>query len=190
MTDVGRDDGLITSDGHRDEIEIPPRLQGGLAGTALPPSAVCQRRRPLRRPERLDFEGNVIVPLDEDAVRRALRRMKLQGVESLAVVFLFSFVNSAHERRVREIAAEELPGVMLSLSHEVMPSAPEFERTSTTRVSAYVGPKIERYLSRLDRRRRESGCRGSASSCSRRRLMPGGRRQKAVAVMVRARRVA
>jgi N-methylhydantoinase A len=67
--------------------------------------------------------------------------MKLQGVESLAVVLLFSFVDPAHERRVREIAAEELPGVMVSLSHEVMPSAPEFERTSTTLVNAYVGPR-------------------------------------------------
>ena len=101
-------------------------------------------------PERLDFEGNVVTPLDEEAVRRALRRMKRQGVESLAVVLLFSFVDPTHERRVREIAAEELPGVMVSLSHEVMPAAPEFERTSTTLVNAYVGPKIERYLSRLD----------------------------------------
>src|SRR5207253_5554349 len=65
------------------------------------------------------FEGNVVVPLDEAAVRRALRRMKLQGVDSLAVVFLFSFVNPAHERRVREIAAEELPDAMLSLSHQI-----------------------------------------------------------------------
>jgi N-methylhydantoinase A len=136
-------------------------------------------------PERLDFEGAVIVPLDEAAVRRALRRMKLQRVESLAVVFLFSFVDSTHERRVREIAAEELPGAMVSLSHEVMPAAPEFERTSTTLVNAYVGPKIERYLSRLEARLREAGFAGELLIMqSNGGVMPGGYvAQKAVAVM-------
>jgi len=74
-----------------------------------PPPPICPRRLRYGVPERLDFEGRVVVPLDEEAVRRALRRMKLQGVDSLAVVFLFSFVDAAHERRVREIAAEELP---------------------------------------------------------------------------------
>jgi N-methylhydantoinase A len=111
--------------------------------------------------------------------------MKRQGVESLAVVLLFSFVNPAHERRVRELAAEELPGVMVSLSHEVMSAAPEFERTSTTLVNAYVGPKIERYLSRLDGRLREAGFRGELLIMqSNGGVMPGGYvAQKAVAVM-------
>src|SRR5581483_8011737 len=106
-----------------------------------------------------------------------------------AVVFLFSYVNPAHERRVREIALEELPGVMISLSHEVMPSAPEFERTSTTLVNAYGGPKIERYLSRLETRLREAGFAGELlvrqSNGS---VMPGGWvAGKAVAVMGGAR---
>jgi len=99
----------------------------------------------------------VILPLDEDAVRAALRRLKQLGLESLAVVFMFSFINPAHEQRVREIAREECPGVSVSLSHEVMPSAPEFERTSTTLVNAYVAPKIERYLGRLVERLRDAG---------------------------------
>ena len=94
---------------------------------------------------------------DEDAVRRALRRMQKQGVDSLAVCLLFSFVNPVHERRVREITREELPGVMISLSHEVMPSAPEFERTSTTVVNAYVGPMVGRYLESLEMRLRAAG---------------------------------
>jgi N-methylhydantoinase A len=82
-------------------------------------------------PERLDFEGNVVVPLDEEAVRRACRRMRKQGVQSLAVVLLFSFVNPRTSAAVREIARKSCPTSMISLSHEVMPSAPEFERTST-----------------------------------------------------------
>jgi N-methylhydantoinase A len=178
--------GLITSEGHRDEIEIRRGFKESIWDPALPPPPpICPRRQRYGVPERLDFEGNVVVPLDEEAVRRACRRMKLQGVESLAVVLLFSFVNSAHERRVREIAAEELPGVMLSLSYEVMPAAPEFERTSTTLVNAYVGPKIERYLSRLEARLRDAGFRGELLIMqSNGGVMPGGYvAQKAVAVM-------
>src|SRR5438034_2093470 len=143
----GATTGLVTSEGHRDEIEIRRGYKEDIWNPALPPPPpICPRRRRYGIPERLDFEGRVVVPLDEQVVRRALRRMKLQGVDSLAVVFLFSFVDPVHERRARELSAEELPGVMLSLSHEVMPSAPEFERTSTTLVNAYVGPRIERYL--------------------------------------------
>ena len=178
--------GLVTSDGHRDEIEIRRGYKEDIWDPAFPPPPpICPRRQRYGVPERLDFEGRVVVPLDEEAVRRACRRMKKQGVESLAVVLLFSYVNATHERRVREIAREELPGVMLSLSHQVMPSAPEFERTSTTLVNAYVGPKIERYLSRLDARLREGGFIGELLIMqSNGGVMPGGYvAERAVGVM-------
>lgn len=153
--------GLITSAGHRDEIELRRGFKEDIWDPALaPPPPIAPRRRRIGVPERLDFEGNVVTPLDEDAVRAALRRLKKQGCESLAVVFLFSFVNPAHERRVREIAAEECPEMSVSLSHEVMPSAPEFERTSTTLVNAYVGPRVHRYLQRLIEALRREGYRG------------------------------
>src|SRR6266403_1635241 len=182
----GATTGLITSEGHRDEIEIRRGYKEDIWDPAQPPPPpICPRRRRYGVPERLDFEGNVIAPLDEEAVRRACRRMQRQGVDSLAVVLLFSFVNPAHERRVRAIAAEELPGVMVSLSHEVMPSAPEFERTSTTLVNAYVGPKIGRYLSQLDERLRAAGFAGELLIMqSNGGVMPGGYiAEKAVAVM-------
>lgn len=144
--------GLITSAGHRDEIELRRGFKEDIWDPALPPPpAIAPRRRRLGVPERLDFEGNVLVPLDEDAVRRALRRLRAFGTESLAVVFLFSFRNPRHEQRVREIAAEECPEMAVWLSHEVLPAAPEFERTSTTLVNAFVGPRIERYLTGLRR---------------------------------------
>jgi N-methylhydantoinase A len=150
--------GLITTGGHRDEIELRRGFKEDIWNPALPPPApIAPRRRRLGVPERLDFEGNVVVPLDEDAVRAALRRLAQLGTESLAVVFMFSFINPAHEQRVRELAAEECPGLPVSLSHEVMPSAPEFERTSTTLVNAYVGPKIQRYLGNLVERLRDAG---------------------------------
>jgi len=182
----GATTGLITSEGHRDEIEIRRGYKEDIWDPAQPPPPpICPRRRRYGVPERLDFEGNVIAPLDEEAVRRACRRMQRQGVDSLAVVLLFSFVSPAHERRVSAIAAEELPGVMVSLSHEVMPSAPEFERTSTTLVNAYVGPKIGRYLSRLDERLRAAGFAGELLIMqSNGGVMPGGYvAEKAVAVM-------
>jgi len=142
--------GLITTRGHRDEIELRRGFKEDIWDPALPPPApIARRRARIGVPERLDFRGNVVIPLDEEAVRGALRRLVALDVESLAVVFMFSFVNPAHELRVREIANAEFPQLTVSLSHEVMPSAPEFERTSTTLVNAYVAPKIDRYLSRL-----------------------------------------
>jgi N-methylhydantoinase A len=153
--------GLITSAGHRDEIELRRGFKEDIWDPAIaPPPPIAPRRRRIGVPERLDFEGNVVTPLDEDAVRAALQRLRKQGCESLAVVFLFSFINPQHEMRVREIATEECPEMSVSLSHEVMPSAPEFERTSTTLVNAYVGPKVHRYLKRLIERLRVEGYRG------------------------------
>lgn len=153
--------GLITSAGHRDEIELRRGFKEDIWDPALPPPPpIAPRRRRIGVPERLDFEGNVLTPLDEDAVRKALSRLRALGTESLAVVFLFSFLNPRHEQRVREIAREECPEMAVWLSHEVMPAAPEFERTSTTLVNAYVGPLIERYLSGLHRALQERGYRG------------------------------
>jgi N-methylhydantoinase A len=142
--------GLITTEGHRDEIELRRGFKEDIWDPAIPPPpAIAPRRRRIGVPERLDFEGNVVIPLDEQALRAALKRLQKLGTESLAVMFMFSFINPAHEQRVRAIAAEECPDMHLSLSHEVMPSAPEFERTSTTLVNAFVAPKIARYLGRL-----------------------------------------
>jgi N-methylhydantoinase A len=161
ITQSGAVTGLLTTEGHRDEIELRRGFKEDIWDPAQePPFAICPRRRRIGIRERLDFNGNVVVPLDESAVRSGIARLKKQGVESLAVVFLFAFVNSAHEKRVAEIVRQEWPEVVLSLSHEVMPSAPEFERTSTTLVNAYVAPKIRRYVDHLATRLEESGFRG------------------------------
>jgi N-methylhydantoinase A len=150
--------GLLTTEGHRDEIEIRRGYKEEIWDPAHPPpQPIAPRRRRLGVPERLDFRGEVVRPLDEEAVRAAVRRLRLQGTESIAVCTLFSYVNPVHEVRLRELVAEEHPQARVSLSHQVMPAAPEFERTSTTLVDAYVGPRVESYLRRLEAALREAG---------------------------------
>lgn len=99
--------------------------------------------------ERVDYRGEVVTALNESEVRAAVRRLAAQGIKSLAVCFLFSFLNPAHERRVAEIIAEEAPQLRISLSSAVLPVLREYNRLSTTVVDAYVGPLVETYLLRL-----------------------------------------
>jgi N-methylhydantoinase A len=97
--------------------------------------------------------------LDEAAVRAACRKLKAQNVESVAISLLFSFVNPAHEKRVVEIVREEMTGVQISPSYEVLPRAPEYDRTSTTVVNAYVAPRVTSYLESLVERLKQAGYR-------------------------------
>lgn len=158
----GTPTGLLATEGHRDEIELRRDHKENIWDPAYPPpEPIARRRARIPIPERLDFEGNVLLPLDEDAVRRGVRRLHALGVRSIAVCFLFSFVNPDHELRAAELIKEEYPDVEhVSLSHEVLPRAPEFERTSTTLVNAYVAPRISSYVERLVKRLGDAGYRG------------------------------
>ena len=155
----GASTGLLATEGHRDEIELRRDHKEEIWDPAAPPPhPIARRRARIAIPERCDFAGNVVMALDEEAVRRGVRRLQKLGVESIAVCFLFSFVNADHERRARELILEEFPDVThISLSHEVLPRAPEFERTSTTLVNAYVAPKITAYVEHLVEKLRRSG---------------------------------
>jgi N-methylhydantoinase A len=143
---------LVTTEGFRDVLEIG-------RGNFLKMYDVLYRRpEPLVRrglrlevPERLSARGDVLVPLDEPALRAALRPLAGAGVESVAIVFLFSYRDPAHERRAAEIVAEALPGASISVSHRITQEWREYERTSTTVVNAYIQPIMERYLRALDR---------------------------------------
>lgn len=152
--------GLLTTEGFRDELELRRGYKEDIWDVRLPPPpAIVPRRRRLGVPERVLHDGSVHQPLDEEAARRAIARLARQGVESVAISLIFSFVNPAHERRLAELVREALPDVPISLSHEVLPKAPEFERTSTTVVNAYVGPRVTSYLDRLTARLHEAGYR-------------------------------
>ena len=159
---TGAPTGLLVTEGHRDEIEMRRVHKEEIWDPSYPaPSPIARRRARIPIPERLSFQGEVLKPLDEEAVRRGVQRLKALGVRSIAVMFLFSFVNPDHERRAAEIVREEFPDVEhVSLSHEVMPRGPEFERTSTTLVNAYVAPRIAAYIGRLQERLRAAGYAG------------------------------
>ena len=150
--------GLLTTEGFRDELELRRGYKEDIWDVRLaPPPAIVPRRRRLTVPERILADGSIHVPLNEEAARRAIRRLALQGVESVAISTLFSFLNPEHERQLAQWVAEEIPNAQISCSHEVMPKAPEFERTSTTVVNAYLAPRVQSYLDRLTDQLREAG---------------------------------
>ena len=116
------------------------------------PEPLVPRHLRLPVPERLDNEGNVLLPLDGAAVRALVPTLRRERVESIAVGLLHAFVNPAHERRVRDIIAEELPDIPMSLSSEVSPEMREWERFSTTVANAYVQPLMARLPARTGQR--------------------------------------
>jgi N-methylhydantoinase A len=138
---------LLTTQGFRDVLAMgnESRYDQYDLNIVLPQPLVPRHLR-LPIPERLDNEGQVLVPLDEAAVRALVPQLRAEKVESIAVGFLHAFVNAAHERRVREILAETMPDIPVSLSSEVSPEMREWERFSTTVANAYVQPQMARYL--------------------------------------------
>jgi len=158
----GAPTGLLVTEGHRDEIEMRRVHKEEIWDPSYPaPPPIARRRARIPIPERCAFDGSVLLPLDEEAVRAGIRRLRQLGCTSLAVMYLFSFVNPSHEQRTLELIQEEFPDVEhVSLSHEVMPAGPEFERVSTTLVNAYVAPRIARYTSHLVEQLRAAGYSG------------------------------
>ncbi|HZR91807.1 MAG TPA: hydantoinase/oxoprolinase family protein [Gaiellaceae bacterium] len=146
--------GMITTEGYRDILHIArhkkPLNFSNYQDLPWQRYPVVRRRYRLTVPERITKDGSVLVPLDEAKAREQVRRLKEAGVEAVAVCFLFSFVNPAHERRVAEIVREEFPEAFLSVSSEVLPQYREYERFSTVCLNAYIGPKVARYVGRLE----------------------------------------
>lgn len=153
--------GLIGTAGFRDTIELRRGYRESLFDLALPPPPPLVPRRWRKGvTERIDAQGEVATPLDEQEVRTVVQELKAEGVESIAVCLLFSFLNASHEKRVREIISEEYPQCFVCLSSEVLPQIREFERLSTTIVNAYTSPKLRNYLYRLNKRLVEEGFTG------------------------------
>ena len=147
--------GLVTTAGFEDVLEIRrvarPKEAAFDFGADNPPPLVPRYLRKGVR-ERIDARGGIVVPLDEASVREAGAALGREGVEAVVVSLLFSFVNGEHERRVRDILEEVLPGVPVSLSSEICPEFREYERTCTAVMNGYLGPVIARYMDRLTAR--------------------------------------
>ena len=147
--------GIIATEGFRDTLEIGRQMRRRMYEVRLDPQTpvfLAPRAMRLGVRERIGPRGEVIERLDEDSVHAALERLVAAGAECVAVCLLFSFVNAAHERRVREIAYREHPGLEISLSSEVDPAFREYERTAVTAFDAYIKPTVRRYLTRLGTR--------------------------------------
>ncbi len=155
----GAPTGLLVTEGHRDEIEMRRCHKEEIWDpSARGPELIARRRNRIAIPQRHSYEGEELLALDEAAVRAGVQRLKKLGATSIAVMYLFSFVNPSHELRTHEIILEEFPDVeSVTLSHEVMPRGPEFERVSTTLVNAYLAPKLSRYIGNLQDKLRGAG---------------------------------
>lgn len=149
---------LLTTEGHRDTLEMAyeNRFEQYDVMIDRPPPLVPRwLRLPVR--ERVNAAGEALVALDEASVLAAAAVLTNEGVESLAVGFLHSYANPAHERRTAEIIAKALPHLSISLSSDIAPEIREYERQTTTVANAYVRPLMERYLRALDKAFTEQG---------------------------------
>ena len=158
--------GLLTTAGHGDALLIM-RAYGRAAGLSAAetlrfsatskPAPLVPRSLIHEIAERVDVRGEVVVRLDEDAVRKAVRSLCAAGVEALAIAFLWSFRHPAHEIRAREIVQEEAPDLFVTCSAELVPLLGEYERTVATVMNSYVGPVTSQYVDRIARRAGDEG---------------------------------
>jgi N-methylhydantoinase A len=162
--------GLITTRGFGDTLLLQ-RLKGFTAGLAPErigwfsrrgyPDPIVPRHLIEVVPERVDQGGNVLLPLDENATRDAIDRLVAKGVQVFAVCLLWSFRNSAHERRIAELIAERAPGAYVTLSSDIAPVIGEYERTATTVLNSYLAPKVSHYLNSVEDVLRQRGLTGT-----------------------------
>jgi N-methylhydantoinase A len=158
ITKRGAPSALVTTEGFRDVLEIRRANREDLYDILWdPPAPMIPRRHRLEVVERVNYQGEVIIALDEESVRDVARKISARKLESVAICLINSHTNPTHERRIREIVLEECPGIDVSISTDVLPEPPEFERTATTVANAYAAPVLRKYMERLDSRLLEAG---------------------------------
>jgi N-methylhydantoinase A len=154
--------GLLTTEGHRDVLEMREGLKPGRYDVRMPPEPpLVPRELRLGVRERMRADGRVETPLDAKSLAEAIEVLQAQGVTSVAVCYLHAYRDPRHEQATREQLAKSMPDADVTLSSEVFPQIKEYERVSTTVVNAYVGPIVDRYLGRLETRLKENGYHGS-----------------------------
>jgi N-methylhydantoinase A len=153
--------GLLTTEGHRDVIEMREGLKDDRYNLRLPPpEQLVPRKLRLGVRERLRADGSIETPLDPTSVDHAIGALEREKVEAVAVCYLHAYRDPRHEVATKERIANRLPGLYVSLSSETLPQIKEYERVSTTVVNAYVGPALSGYLARLEQLLAEAGYRG------------------------------
>ena len=153
--------GLLTTEGHRDVLEMREGLKDDRYNLRMPPPRpLVPRRLRLGVRERVRADGRVETPLDRRSLDRALAELRRAEVGAVAVCYLHAYREGRHEQLTRQALARALPGVYVSLSSEVLPQIKEYERVCTTVINAFVGPILSEYLARLGRRLAEAGYRG------------------------------
>jgi N-methylhydantoinase A len=158
LTGSGARVGLVTTQGYRQVLQIARSfVPGGLGAWVIynKSAPLAPLELTVEAKERLSARGDVVEPLDEDDLRAKLRFLKGRDVEALTVSLINAYANGLHERRIQAIAEEEMPGVPVSLSSEVIPEMQEYERTITTVANSYVRPTVASYISALQNDLRE-----------------------------------
>ena len=158
----GAEVALLTTEGHRDVIEMREGLKDNRYDLrSPPPQPLVPRARRFGVRERLKANGEIATPLDDPSLDAAIAAIRRSGATSVAVCFLHSYLNPVHEIAAVQRLARELPDVSISRSSDVLPQIKEYERVSTSIVNAYVGPVVRRYLTNLELRLAEAGYRAS-----------------------------
>ncbi len=153
--------GLLTTEGHRDVLEMREGLKPERYNMRLPrQEALVPRRLRLGVRERVRADGQIEVPLDKESLDQAISTLQAEGVTSIAVCYLHSYSDDSHERETERAIRAAMPDAYVSLSSDVLPQIKEYERVSTTIVNAYVGPLIALYLGRLEEQLKEAGFAG------------------------------
>ncbi len=158
LTGTGAKTGLILTKGFRDTIEMRRAHKDNIWDLFLytaPPLVPRYLRQGVT--ERLDYKGALVTDLNEQEVVDICRDFRKEDVKAVAICTLFSYLNDAHEKRIKEIVEREMPGVFVSRSSEVLPQIREYERSSTTVANAYVGPKLTVYLTNLEQKLKGDG---------------------------------
>jgi N-methylhydantoinase A len=153
--------GLLTTEGHRDIIEMREGLKDDRYNLRMPaPIPLVPRALRIGVRERMRFDGTVDIPLNRASLASGIRKLMQAGVDAVAVCYLHAYRDPIHELATRRYVETRIPEAYISLSSEVLPQIKEYERVCTTVVNAYVGPTLARYLNHLAKRLQVAGYRG------------------------------
>jgi len=146
----GAEAGLLTTKGFRDVLLIGRQKRWELYDNAIDkPQPVIPRRHIWEVQERLNYQGEVLTPLDKNGVVQAVEEMKAAGVKAVGICFLHSYANGIHEKQAAQLVRDIVPEILVSISSEVSPIYREYERASTTSLNAYLMPIVSDYIKRL-----------------------------------------